>query len=495
MIMRSESAPLFLAGAAAYLLFLGWSMVNVSYDTWGALVVAPVIVGITVPVLRRSFNRRSSYLFPIALAGLGAKLVGSLFRYWVAFDAYGGKADAQLYHETGKLIAADIRSGAISPLAAIPHATGTQFINQLTGLVYAMVGSSRLAGFLIFGWMGFWGAYLFLRAALLAIPGLKTRRYAYLVFLTPSLIYWPSSIGKEAWMLLCLGVASYGAARLFVGRWGAWSVPVTVIGIAGAGFPRPHFAAIWAGSLLLALFASLIIGTGKPGASDRVVTAALIGVSVVGLVIVASATLRFLDPRGEQAGNVGVADRVNNIFASTELNSQQGGSAITPVNVKSPLDWPFAIGRTVTRPLLFEARSAQELFPALEMSFLVAMAALYWKRSKNLPHMLRRNAYVVFSVLILLMFGVAFANIANLGILTRQRSLVLPMLFVPLCIPRRHREEPGMSRVRVRSTGHFPSSLQRSKYTSSESPSLAREPSPTTPLNRTTTPTRSRRTR
>ena len=33
------------------------------------------------------------------------------------------------------------------------------------------------------------------------------RRYALLVLFLPSLLFWPSSIGKEAWMTLALGLA------------------------------------------------------------------------------------------------------------------------------------------------------------------------------------------------------------------------------------------------------------------------------------------------
>ena len=40
------------------------------------------------------------------------------------------------------------------------------------------------------------------------------RRYAALVFLLPSLLFWPSSIAKEAWILACLGLAAYGAAKM-----------------------------------------------------------------------------------------------------------------------------------------------------------------------------------------------------------------------------------------------------------------------------------------
>jgi ABC-type transport system involved in cytochrome c biogenesis permease component len=43
--------------------------------------------------------------------------------------------------------------------------------------------------------------------------------------------------------------------------------------------------------------------------------------------------------------------------------------------------------------------------------------------------------YVVFALLCVVTFGVAFASIGNLGILTRQRSLILPLVLLFWCLP------------------------------------------------------------
>jgi hypothetical protein len=40
------------------------------------------------------------------------------------------------------------------------------------------------------------------------------------------------------------------------------------------------------------------------------------------------------------------------------------------------------------------------------------------------------------AVVVLVMFGVAFTSIGNLGVLTRQRSLVMPLFLLPYCLPR-----------------------------------------------------------
>jgi hypothetical protein len=51
----------------------------------------------------------------------------------VRFDAYGGSADAGRYHQFGKVLAEDVRSGLATPFALVPRTTGTGFIEELTG--------------------------------------------------------------------------------------------------------------------------------------------------------------------------------------------------------------------------------------------------------------------------------------------------------------------------------------------------------------------------
>ncbi len=75
-------------------------------------------------------------------------------------------------------------------------------------MIYALTGPSRLGGFLVYSFIGFWGLFLFHRAARIGLPEGSQRRYALLVFFLPSLVFWPSSIGKEAVMMLSLGLCA-----------------------------------------------------------------------------------------------------------------------------------------------------------------------------------------------------------------------------------------------------------------------------------------------
>ena len=167
------------------------------------------------------------------------KLAASFVRYFVAFSLYGS-GDASAYDSAGTEIAESFHRGELSLTDLLALRQGTRFIDDLTGLIYALTGPSRLGGFLVYSFIGFWGLFLFHRAARIGLPEGSQRRYALLVFFLPSLVFWPSSIGKEAVMMLSLGICAYGAARILerqgwgwiclarrASGWATWSGPTS----------------------------------------------------------------------------------------------------------------------------------------------------------------------------------------------------------------------------------------------------------------------------
>src|SRR5439155_20274126 len=79
---------------------------------------------------------------------------------------------------------------------------------------------------------------------------------------------WPSSIGKEGFMILALGAAALGAAQLLGGRFRGlvW----LTLGLSGAAVVRPHLALmVGAGLLVAAPLAVLRGGAEGPGRRGR----------------------------------------------------------------------------------------------------------------------------------------------------------------------------------------------------------------------------------
>ena len=294
----------------------------------------------------------------------------------------------------------------------------------ITTAVYTVIGGAPLAGFFVFSSLAYWGAYLLYRAFVIALPAGDHKRYAMLVFLLPSMLYWPSSIGKESWLMLFVGVTALGAARHFAGKTGA--LVLLSVGGLGLGLVRPHIAVL----LFAALFvAQLFRPTGGTAAGLFQKGAGVVVMGVAALVLAqASAEFLGIDDISAQA----VTETVDSSSGQTE----QGGSEFDPMPLTNPLGVPMAFITILFRPFPFEAHNAQMLVQSLEGMFLLGLAVVGWRRMRQLPRLARAHPYLWFVVVYVIAFSVAFAGFGNFGILARQRVLMLPFFLVLLCLPR-----------------------------------------------------------
>mgnify|MGYP001370261841 CR=1 FL=1 len=430
--LGSGTSLVVVAGGLGYMVATGWLMTATSYDIWGLFVAAPAMAWIAIRAVQRVLDRDLAVLQRAALTGLVAKAAGTAARYWVANDAYGGAADASQYHETGKELAGQLYDGTRSIVETIPHTQGTRFIGELTGLLYSLVGSSRLAAFFWFGLLGYLGVLLMVKAAVLAVPGLAAERYAWLCFLMPSLVFWPSSIGKEAWLSLTLGAVSLGVARVF-GRRARVGIAWIAAGSVGSAMVRPHMALLGiAGLALAAVVAAFSNRVGDNIRRRRPVVIAITLISLAGLTLIGKLTLQFLNP--DDDGSASLSNQVTNILDSATERTTAAGSSFEPIKISGPADYPEAIVRTLTRPLLYEASNIATLLPALEMTFYVGLCAVSWRRIARLPKVLLRSPYMVYALTTLLLFGLGWSSFGNLAILVRQRSLVMPFLLLLPCL-------------------------------------------------------------
>ena len=425
------------AAAVGYLVAITWAMSNVAYDIWGVMIVLAPMTVATVIAIRRMFAGTLQPLVTPLLLGFVVKVGGSAARYWVAFDAYGGLTDAQRYHEYGRFMAGTVWSGENNLGSVLPGGTGTQFVDRFTSFVYTFAGSSKLTGFVIFGWLAFWGMVLFVKAACIAVPRVARRRYAYLCAFAPSLVYWPSSIGKEALMLWFLGIATYGIARLLVRAGFLVPLLVAALGLGGAALIRPHIAGVW----LAGAFPALLVALGRSAGSgqqmgrrgrDIMVLFSVVVVAAIAFVIVGQFALRYLKPTDDETT---VSQGITAILDETTRRSGQGGSSFPPIVVSGPSDWPLAILRTLTRPLLYEVRGLFQLLSAAEMSMLIAGCAVSWRRTIAVPRLMLSVPFVAFAMTTLFAAGLAYTSFANLGILTRQKSLIFPFMLLIPCLP------------------------------------------------------------
>lgn len=427
-LIPNHVAVVALLTITAILVGLAYGMNHTTYDVWGGFWVAPGLLILSLLVAKRAVRLDGNAISRLVLLAAVLKiLVTPLMRYWMAFSLYGGSADAARYDRAGALLAPLFRHGIYRDLGEI---SGTRFLEIVTGHVYALIGPTRLGGFMAFSFVSFLGCYLFFRAFRIACPEADGRRYALLVFFFPTVMFWPSSVGKEAFMVLLLGGTAVGAAQLFAGRLRglAW----LALGLWGAAVLRPHMALIVVAGLVVAAPFALLRTAPDGQARQRGRMGA--AVLLIGLLLASSALIGVTEKFfGLESLN---AQTTQEQLDATTNRSDQGGSEFTSNSPNNPIGFVLAGVTVLFRPFPFEVHNAQAMLSSLEGLSLLALCIVSLRRLVRLPVEMFRQPYVACALVYVFAFVYAFSSIANFGILARQRAQLLPILFVILCIPR-----------------------------------------------------------
>lgn len=403
---------------------------------WGtALMGVLFFIGVAMVGTAMATEKDRSWLPLTIMAAYLVKLMGSTARFLVLELVYGGKGDASGYHGAGLKLSAIWRSFAVPTI----ERTGTEVVDAITGLLYIPYQPSKLGGFFLFATLAFLGQLLLYAAFRHSLPTGYAKWYAVFIFFWPTVVYWPSSIGKESLMLLMIGITSYGAARLLSRYNLLWGIPI-VLGLAGAGIIRLHISLLLAGSIVVALL--IAKAPAVPGAqARRVAIVALMGVGLVPLVFLTGQSFGVDLTAGVSLETA--SDEVGNVLAGVESQTSKGGSEVSGESVGGLADIPEALLRVAFRPLPNEATNAQLLVASLEGTLLLGL--VLWRLPWILRNMLRirRYPYAVYSAVFTGGFIFAFSSVLNLGILARQRSQMMPFLLALLVVlGSRHAEDP-----------------------------------------------------
>jgi hypothetical protein len=429
LILRSSSFGVLVAGLASvgvYTAILMLLMQRASYDAWVSLIIGPILFIVSLPIVARQARREgdTGLLWVLGFA-VALKLTAALVRYYVAFDVYGGIADAAGYDGWGVRISTAFRSGHF--VSGLDSLSGTNFIRFLNGIVYTVIGPSRLGGFLVFSWFGFLGLFLFYRAFVMSVHAGRRLTYARLVFFLPSLLFWPSSIGKESFMTLALGVAAFGGACILTER--PWrGVLYAGLGLWLAQVVRPHVA----GLMALAIAGAFIL---RPAAVKHRELAPIAKGFAVAMLAVLALVLVIRTDQFLRDSNVDTTGGLGGTLQAITQRSSTGGSTFRPSVLDSPLRAPLAVGTVLFRPILTEAHNAQALAAALEGTFLLILSVIRWRWIVYAVRSMRTIPYVAFAFFYSAGFIIAFSSVANFGILVRQRVQLLPLYLVLLSIP------------------------------------------------------------
>lgn len=412
-----------------YLGLFALAALGADFELLHALTVVPVLFAITIPIAVRIGRRDGDpTLVSIILAAFAAKLLMAYVRYQLAYSLQGGRTDATVYDLAGRALVPQLRQFDFS--IETGRFIGTGFVNFLTGIVYSLFGTGRMVGFFVFAWISFLGFLLLARAFRLGVPDGDSRRYMIAVLFLPSLLFWPAIIGKEAWMMLGIGLASYGIAALFRGR--STGVVPFAAGIGAMVLVRPHMAL-----LVLAALLTAVVVRRAPSRTYATPVIRLLTVAVAMLigVFLASQTASFFERTAAIEGG-SVTAAISQTAEKSAIETTEAGSAFSPVTVNSPLDMGPAFVTVLFRPFPFEVGDVTGLAASFEGLFLIGLLVLSRNRIRSIPRLLRTTPYLTYSLTYLVVFVFAFSSFANFGILSRQRVQAIPFLLVLIALPR-----------------------------------------------------------
>jgi len=384
-----------------------------------AFPIAALLVLLSVPICRRvAKTEKDPGLYNLLLWAAITHIIFAYINIWVIAHVYHGVTDTNRYVNQGAILARrfdhfDFDTGGINPPVNI---LGQGSVSIAAGVVMAIVGVNKLALFFVFAWLAWLATVGFYKAFTVTFPEGSKRRYAWMVFFLPSLLFWTSGPDKECMMYLSMGMMAMGAARVIQHKPGGGVLLVigTVIGI----YVRPQ-------ELLLFMAAFVIASVFRRRAADR----RLHGLRRIGMMGLQAAlliaTLSLAQELGKHAP----------VFNLTQLAQNNRGQASSLHYEPGPAHYLRDVYVVIFDPLPWNAHGNTQRLAAFENFVILVLVLTSFRRLRRLPRAVFVRPYVMMCVIYSIAFPYAFAALNNLGLIDRERVLLLPFLVVPLAIP------------------------------------------------------------
>jgi hypothetical protein len=402
------------------------------------LVVVVVLVLASRPIIAWVAEKEGSpWLVRILIISLALHLAAAPTQIFLVDHVYHGIADFTRYDTQGSLLAPNFRSLHFTLAGAdVRGIVNDGSVSIFTGVVMAFVGTSQLATFLVFAWLSYLGTICFYRAFTTTFPGvgLGSRRYARLVFFLPSTIYWTADSSKEAIMTVSLGLVALGCAKVLVRAPGGFRI--ATLGLAAGALIRPNELMVILGGFAVALMVR------PQGERERMGTVKRIGgLLFMGILLGISVflTVHYLRLGNATSGKFSLqATNQNN----NETGTGFGSSGF--VYSSSLAKWPVDLYEVLFNPLPFNAHGTSEYLAAIENTVIVGVIIASYRQLRILPRTAFARPYVMMCLVYSAGFVYAFAALGNLGLIYRERVMLLPFLMVLFAIPRTPKGRPPM---------------------------------------------------
>ena len=395
-------------------------------DPFVAVLVAVVVLMIGLRVSRRVARVQGDPRFvKLLMWSLVFHVLCAPAQIFIVDHVYNGVADYTAYVNRGALLAENLRSGMFTfANTKISGFTGDNVVYIASGLVQTVIGPNKLAEFVCFSGIAFLGQVCFLRAFSTTFPEVNPRRYAILIFFLPSLLFWTADISKETIMTLGLGLAAYGAARVLMRTKGGFKL--LVIGVAIGIILRPNEVVLFLGGLAVAmLFRSTDVKRRLRGVRKLLTFVTVAGGFVLALVL--------YEKIFHQSGSVSsILQQIHTNNSSTKALTFGSSNVAFSSN---PLYYPRDIYTVMFDPLPITAHGKGELLAGLENTVIVVIILYSLRQLRCVVRASKLRPYVLLCGIYSVLFMYTFAALGNLGLIYRERTLLLPFLLVLLAIP------------------------------------------------------------
>jgi hypothetical protein len=399
--------------------------------------IEALLIGVVLFAIGRVFIRRATqaeggdpWLAKALTACLILHLLSAPSQIWVVDHLYGGIADYTRYDIQGSVLSGGFRhlDFSLEP-AQLRGIVGDGAVSIVAGVIFAIIGANQAGAFLVMTFLSFIGIVYFYRAFTLTFSGAGNRRYGYLVFFLPTLLFWTSDVSKEAIMTFLLGLTAYGCARILAHR-GRGYLLIIVCSVAGA-FIRPNETLLALGGFTVAMLFRPVSPTVRFHGPRRTLAFIFMG-AMTGLAIFV--TLHYLP--GSSNGLSLTSISKNN----SGVGNGFGSGGITYSG--NPIYYPKDVFVVLFDPLPINAHGSGEWVEAFENTLVVGVVLTSLRGLRILPRVAFARPYVMMSLIFTGAFCYSFASLGNLGLITREAVVTMPFFLVVLCIPRGPRHSP-----------------------------------------------------
>lgn len=379
------------------------------------VIISLLILLLVVILIRPSSVLKNPALNLIYWQGAGMRIVGTLVYIYYAFNISDGAVDAFVYDNYASRFAEYFLAGDFSPFTNEKLYRGgelfyTNFVSYPAAFFIIITNNSIFGIYLLFSIVCFVGLVLLYKAFESEFEFLDRQSLLLLFFLFPTLWFWTSTIGKDAFMFLGIGLVCYGIRQNKINYLFLFS------GIFILYAFRPPIA-----YMALIGIASIFIFNIKESLFFRFVK-----------IIIGCVFLYFLfNFLAKEWGIEEFSTETISQLQSTTLHYNNYGGGALEQKSGGLASIPRGVIDVLARPFIWESRNLLSLASSFEITFVLVL--LFVKRKsvlffikKSLDNKLS-TFVLAFLIIYILSVGI-FEN--NIGLIARHRALIFPFLFL-----------------------------------------------------------------